>query len=283
MKVPTQAKKCRPYRKDNISGNNACHRGERELSLEVWVTKAEIYQGQAEVGKMISLQSEKGTTPLQPAWLHTHSHTHWLYPSILPSSPSVILKPATKASGLISSSPHHACKDLDPTQGRWDNIPLACLTATHPLTPLSLSLPRGFDEHKLNRLTDHRNAHTHRIPSFRPCVSVCVWWAVTCYRPLVSLQSGAAMLGQLWTTHRQTDRQACHPQAVIIHWLMRAQIMVTVWVSLWMNCVFWQVLTGLLYSVWFSVIEGGVRCLNAPIRTIRESDCVASGAREMSR
>lgn len=59
--------KCRPYRKDNISGNNACFRGEKEMSPEVSITKVEIYQGQAEVGKMISLQSEKWMTPLHPA------------------------------------------------------------------------------------------------------------------------------------------------------------------------------------------------------------------------
>ncbi len=60
--------------------------------------------------------------PSMTAQIHTHTHTHinWFSfircPSILPSSPSVILKPFTKACGLISSSPHQACKDLDPTQ-----------------------------------------------------------------------------------------------------------------------------------------------------------------------
>lgn len=73
--VLTRVQKCRPYRKGNIGGNSACFRGEKELSPEVWVTKAEIYQGQAEVGKMISLKSEKRMTPLHPAWPHVHTHT----------------------------------------------------------------------------------------------------------------------------------------------------------------------------------------------------------------
>lgn len=148
-------------------------RWERIVSEGLSYKRQEIYQGQAEVGKMISLQSEKWMTLLHTAWVHTHTHTepYIRHPSILPSFPSVILKPPTKASGLISSSPHRACKDLDPTQGRWDNIPLVWPPPI--LSPLSLCLG-GFGKHKLNRLTDQRHAYTHWIPSFSPYVCLCV-------------------------------------------------------------------------------------------------------------
>lgn len=130
-------------------------------------------------------------TLLHPA--HTQTQTSSMrYPSsLLP----VILKSQTKARGLISFSPHQACKDLDPTQGGKDNILLVWPPPI--LSPLYLC-PGGLHQHKLNCLTDHRNTmHTPTVPSFSLCVSVCVWWAVTCKANGLPQRGGAAMLGQL--------------------------------------------------------------------------------------
>lgn len=122
----------------------------------------------------------------------------------------MILKPTTKASGLISSSPHQACKDLDPTQGRWDNIPL-----TWPPPTLSLlsfcfffsSLPRGLWRAQTEPLD---RSQTRSLNSLLPpaCQCLCVM-SCDLLGPRVSLQGWAAMLGQLSAAvgTRQRDRQ----------------------------------------------------------------------------
>lgn len=214
------------------------------------------------------------TPPSMTALIHTHTLIDlFFYKVPLYSSPSVILKPATKTSGLISSPPHQARKDLDPTQGRWDNILLAWPPPILSPLSLSLSLPRGLDERKLNRLTDHRYTYTPNSPP-SACVSVSVCDELWLARPMVSPQSRAAMLGQLFAavgtgqTDKQTERQVCHPQAVIILWLTRAQIMATVRVSRRVNYFWVRCLTG-AHSDCGSVCKWarvGVRCFNAPIR-----------------
>ena len=40
----TRMRSCRPYRKGNIR-RSPCFKGEKEMSPEVWVTKAGLYQG----------------------------------------------------------------------------------------------------------------------------------------------------------------------------------------------------------------------------------------------
>ena len=202
---------------------------------------------------------------------HTLTYSYIRYPSVPPPSLSVILKPATKASGLISSSPHHACKDLDPTQGSRDNIPFAWPPPI--LSPLSLSLslppslslslslisaqgPWRAQTEALDRSQIH---YTHsEFPSFRLHFSVCVWWAVTRKANGSSAEwSGhvrAATCVQLWAPDRETGRQTGRQtglsplHTVIIQWLMRAQIMVTVWASTWVFQA--QCLTG-ANSLWF--------------------------------
>lgn len=56
---------------------------------------------------------------------HDCTNAHTLGDLFLNKVPLDSPKPTTKASGLISSTPHQACKDLDPTRGILDNIPLA--------------------------------------------------------------------------------------------------------------------------------------------------------------
>lgn len=66
--------------KTTLCGNGACMRvcfkGEKELSPEIWVTEQEIHQGEAEVGKVIPLLSEKWMAwPPAPPAPPTHAHT----------------------------------------------------------------------------------------------------------------------------------------------------------------------------------------------------------------
>lgn len=68
------------------------------------------------LGRWYQCSLKKWMTPLHPAWLPKCSRTriashwvnYWRHPSILFPSHAVILKPTTKASGLISSAPHQA-------------------------------------------------------------------------------------------------------------------------------------------------------------------------------
>lgn len=171
--VFTQTQKCRPYRKDSISGNSAflSQRWERNVSSGLSYKGTDLSRSSGGWEDDIVFWNVDEPTPPSVT-----THTNWVTsyircPSILPSSSSVILKPATKASGLISSSPHPGLQ----RPGSHPREMISHWPDRHPSSHSSLTLPMGLWWAQTKPL-DRSQTHMHALNSLLPpmCQCLCV-------------------------------------------------------------------------------------------------------------